>query len=84
MTNIRTKKLKKKYDKMKYQLLSVSFSQEVHWQREVCLRTLMTKLKCTSSEAKRSTCFEPHFGLKRAFDNTTTYSMSSPKWGLGG
>lgn len=29
---------------------------------------LMTTLKFTLSDPKRSTCFEPHLGLKRAFD----------------
>ncbi|KAG5625562.1 hypothetical protein H5410_010780, partial [Solanum commersonii] len=44
-------------DRVKYQLLSVTSSEEVHWQGKVCLRTLMTTLKCTKSKGKRTIRF---------------------------
>uniref|UniRef100_M1AL71 Uncharacterized protein n=1 Tax=Solanum tuberosum TaxID=4113 RepID=M1AL71_SOLTU len=59
--NIRTNKLKKYDDTVNYQLFSLASSEEAHWQRKVCLRTLMRTLECTLSEAKRSTRCEPHF-----------------------
>lgn len=52
---------KKNYDKMKYQLFSVPFSEEAHWLGKVCVGTLLTTLKHKLSKAKCSTRFEPCF-----------------------
>lgn len=48
----------KNYDKV---IFSVASSADNNWQGRVCLKALMTTLKCILKEAKRSTCFTLRF-----------------------